>query len=180
MSRVALTVPTQSHSDPTSADVSPEFRHECVEFFAQVVQALGIPRSYGQIYGLLFASPEPLSFTHIAEQLEISRGSASQGLQALRDLGAVRNVHTDAGRRELFEPEVRLRVLVSGIIREKVDPIVADGTNRLNKLRDYADAACTQAGRRFSRERMRKLESWRRRTGLLLPALTLVLGSSNA
>jgi hypothetical protein len=82
------------------AAVSPEFERACVEFFADVVQVFGVPRSVGQIYGLLYASPQPLSFTAIAGKLDISRGSTSQGLQALRDLGAVVPVSGTEGERE--------------------------------------------------------------------------------
>jgi DNA-binding transcriptional regulator GbsR (MarR family) len=161
----------------TAADVSPEFRRVCVEFFAEVVQVLGLQRSMGQIYGLLFASPVPLSFTDISEQLDISRGSASQGLQSLRALGAIREVKSGEGRRELFEPELRLRALVSGVLRGKVEPIVADGALRLKTMRTHAGSAPTPKGRSFSDERMRKLENWRRQTGMLLPILKTVISS---
>ena len=66
-----------------------DFQSECIELFAEVVYALGLPRSIGQIYGLLYASPAPLSFSDIVERLDISKGSASQGLQLLRSLGAI-------------------------------------------------------------------------------------------
>ena len=165
---------------PTSGgvrvEVSEAFRRECIEFFGETVQALGIPRSFGQIYGLLFATPYPLSFTDIAEALDISRGSASQGLHALRELGAVCAVEGE-GRRELFEPELRLRALVSGVLREKVEPLVANGAARLKKLRLHADSAPTKSGQKFSSDRLRKLESWRRQTGMLLPLLKTVLGA---
>ena len=54
------------------------------------MQIFGVPKSVGQIYGLLYASPLPLGFSDIVERLEISKGSASQGLQLLRSLGAVK------------------------------------------------------------------------------------------
>ncbi len=76
-----------------------DFQSECIELFAEVVYALGLPRSIGQIYGLLYASPAPLSFSDIVERLEISKGSASQGLQLLRSLGAI-NI-ADAKRQAL-------------------------------------------------------------------------------
>jgi hypothetical protein len=76
-----------------------DFQSECIELFAEVVYALGLPRSIGQIYGLLYASPLPLSFSDIVERLDISKGSASQGLQLLRTLGAI-NV-ADAKRKDL-------------------------------------------------------------------------------
>ena len=86
--------------------VSEGFERECVSFFADVVGVLGVPRSLGQIYGLLFASPRPLSFTDIVGKLDISRGSASQGLKALRELGAIRSADSRNGRAEAEMEEV--------------------------------------------------------------------------
>ena len=181
-------------SEPSVAGVAPgevaeAFERECVEFFADVVAVLGVPRSMGQIYGLLFSSPRPLSFTDITERLDISRGSASQGLQALKSLGAVRSVDSSsptalspqlsaspASRRELFEPEKGLRKLVTGVLREKVDPLVTEGGARLKKLREHAQAAPDEAGRKFSLERVKQIESWRGQLRLLLPLLKTVLG----
>ena len=181
-------------SEPSVAGVPPGevaegFERECVEFFADVVAVLGVPRSMGQIYGLLFSSPRPLSFTDITERLDISRGSASQGLQALKSLGAVRSVDSSSpsalspqlsasptSRRELFEPEKGLRKLVTGVLREKVDPLVTEGAARLKKLREHAQAAPDEAGRRFSLERVKQIESWRGQLRLLLPLLKTVLG----
>ena len=51
---------------------------------------LGMPRSVGEIYGLLYFSEAPLSMDQIANKLEMSLGSASQGLKTLRSLKAVR------------------------------------------------------------------------------------------
>ncbi len=159
-----------------AGEVAPAFERECVEFFADVVGVLGVPRSMGQIYGLLFASPRPLSFTDITEKLDISRGSASQGLQALRSLGAVRSVSTEQDRRELFEPEKGLRKLVTGVLREKVDPLLTDGAARLERLRGHANAAPDEAGRKFSMERVKQIETWRGQMRLLLPVLKTILG----
>jgi hypothetical protein len=67
------------------SSVSAEFERECVAFFAGVVGVLGVPPSVGQIYGLLFASPEPLSFTDILEVLNASKGSVSHPRRGNRD-----------------------------------------------------------------------------------------------
>jgi hypothetical protein len=178
------------------AAVSPEFERACVEFFADVVQVFGVPRSVGQIYGLLYASPQPLSFTAIAGKLDISRGSTSQGLQALRDLGAVVPVSGTEGeregegkrekgegaapqpgnRRELFRPEFSLRKLVSGILREKVDPLVSEGGRKMDGLAALAKAAPNAAGKKFATKRVQQIETWRRQMSLLLPLLKTVLG----
>ncbi len=180
-------------------EVSGDFERECVEFFADVVGILGVPRSMGQIYGLLFASPRPLSFTDITEKLDISRGSASQGLKALRELGAIHgaanggeggsgskapfaNGNSDRGpaRGELYEPELGLRRLVGGVLRGKVDPLVSDGATRLKTLRAHAQAAPDTAGRKFALDRVKQIEGWRRQMGLLLPLLKTILGPKRA
>lgn len=156
-------------------DVSPAFREECVQFFGDLVQVFGLGRSVGQIYGLLFASPRPLSFTDIAESLDISRGSTSQGLNFLRELGAVR-VISGVNDRQFFEPELQLRKLVAGVLRERVDPVVKGGVVRIRQLREHAKEAPTPAGEKFAQERLKKLENWRRQMGLLLPILKTILG----
>jgi DNA-binding transcriptional regulator GbsR (MarR family) len=157
-------------------EVAEAFERECVDFFADVVGVLGVPRSMGQIYGLLFASPRPLSFTDIVEKLDISRGSASHGLKALHALGAVCSVSNAGDRRELFTPELGLRRLVGGVLRGKVDPLVNDGATRLKTLRAQAQAAPDTAGRKFALDRVKQIEGWRRQMGLLLPLLKTILG----
>jgi len=162
---------------------NPAFETECIEFFAEIVQAFGVPRSIGQIYGLLFASNEPLSFSDIVGRLNMSKGSISQGLQLLRSLGAI-HVATattlagkgdgEASRREYFEPELGLRRLMSGVLRERFDPAVRDGSTRLARLKDLAKDGPKPDP--FYLERVRQLETWRRKLKLTLPVLRAVLG----
>ena len=58
-----------------------------VDFFVDAAGLLGVPKSVAAIYGIVFASPEPLSFADIAARLDISKGSISQGLRILREIG---------------------------------------------------------------------------------------------
>jgi HTH-type transcriptional regulator, glycine betaine synthesis regulator len=173
--------PVQGDAEQTRlAEVAPEFEHECVEFFSELVQVLGVPRSVGQIYGLLFASPQPLSFTDIVERLDLSKGSASQGLQMLRGLGAVQHVSSPSDRRDLFEPHLSLRKLVGGVLREKVEPLLEGGNARMQRLRAASAKAPGPVGEKFSQSRVKQLEAWRRQMGLLLPVLKTLLGPGRA
>ncbi len=181
------------HAGPRSA-----FQTECVAFFAEVVQVFGVPRSLGQIYGLLYASPEPLSFSDIVERLDISKGSASQGLQLLRSLGAINVARPrgggerepegrreadhpagdgDGSRRVAYEPELSLRRLVGGVLRERVAPLAAAGGDRLGRLRELA--AASGGAQDFYLDRAVQLEKWRRRLKAVLPVLAMMLGPKN-
>lgn len=181
----------------SSSRTQKAFKAECVEFFAEAVQLFGVPKSVGQIYGLLYASPLALSFSDIVEQLKISKGSASQGLQLLRALGAInvashklkptrdakdgRQAHgtidaltPEVSRREYFEPELSLRKLLGGVLRERIAPLAATSTERLAYLRDLAEQDTGKND--FYLDRARQLETWRRRLKSVLPLLGALLG----
>ena len=81
--------PSGATSPGLPAALSP-FEAEIVAVFADLVVLLGLPKSMGEIYGLVFASAEPPTFADIEQKLGLSKGSVSQGLRALRELGAVR------------------------------------------------------------------------------------------
>lgn len=154
--------------------VAKQFEDECVGFFAEAVQIVGVPKSVGQIYGVLYASPEPLSFSDIVERLQISKGSASQGLQLLRSLGAINEARGgDVERRGYFEPELSLRRLVRGVLRERIAPMTVTGAERLIRLRALAASG---HGGPFYLNRAQQLNTWRRRLKMVLPVLAALLG----
>ena len=62
---------------------SAEWESAVIDLFLNAAQSVGLPKSLGQIYGLLFCRDESLSMGEIMELLQISKGSASQGLRAL-------------------------------------------------------------------------------------------------
>jgi hypothetical protein len=186
----------------SSPSLSP-FASGCADFFDEAGRLFGLPPSVGRIYGLLYGSPKPLSFTDIVEQLEISKGSASQGLQFLNSLGAIRLAsasgiplpsadanpshfhfpsHSDlplhsqanASRRVAYEPELSLRRLVSGVLRERIAPMATEGDGRLDRLRKLAERDETADD--FCLDRVKQLETWRRRLKTVLPMLSLLLG----
>jgi hypothetical protein len=168
---------------------SPSFEQECVLFFAETVQLFGVPKSVGQIYGVLYASPEPLSFSDIVERLDISKGSASQGLQLLRSLGAILEADsavpsTSASHlngsgssgtsRVVYAPELSLRQLVTGVLRERIAPMATTGAGRLKRLKVLAEESSADA--KFYLGRAKQLETWRKRFTTVLPLLTTLLG----
>ena len=157
--------------------IDADFAGESVAFFAEVAQVFGLPPSVGQIYGLLYASHNPLSFTDIFERLEISKGSASQGLQFLRAIGAVHgaNEYGD-GRREYFEPELSLRQLLGGILRQRIMPLASANEGRMARLRALASSPETPDD--FCLERVAQLETWQRSLRTVLPVLTALLGTN--
>ena len=49
------------------------FETEVVGFFVDAADLLGVPKSVAAIYGIIFASPQPISFASIEARLDISK-----------------------------------------------------------------------------------------------------------
>ena len=165
-------------SSPTVAEAKteqdPAFEQECVALFASFLHVLGAPNSVGAIYGLLFASPEPLCFAEIVERLDMSKGSVSQGLAFLRQSGAVNVLEIPGDRREFFEPELGLRRLASGLIQEKIQPLAKESKGAVARLKCYAQN--NRGGQnKFQLERIEQLETWRKQLGRVLPLVQTIL-----
>ena len=162
--------------------------------FVQMTQVLGVPRSLGEIYGLLFATPQPLAFQDIADRLALSKGSVSQGLRFLRSVGAIQPVVVPGDRREFFEPVVELRALVGGFLRERLNPQLETWGTRAKalKIADFerkasdsqvsglksqvSAAGLGAAGRKLLSGRMDKLKTWQKRANTVLPMIGKMLG----
>jgi HTH-type transcriptional regulator, glycine betaine synthesis regulator len=165
---------TELAPEPTaSADLS-ALEVEVIGLFVNAVKVLGMPKSVGEIYGLLYISPEPLPLDALVDRLNISKGSASQGLKVLRAFGAVKQVYVGGDRRDHYAAETELKKLAAGFIREEIKPRLDSGAQRLERLRALSGADESGDGEHF-RGRVAKLAQWHTRSQELLPLLTTVL-----
>lgn len=161
-------------ADPTGLR---DFENDIIALFVDMAGMFGLPRSYGEIYGLLYASMRPLSFTDIQERLDLSKGSVSQGLRALRDVGAIRPSEGSDDRREHFIAETELRTLISGFLKESILPQLQRGSARVEGMKaSHRAVLATKNGEgRLLQSRLEKLHSWHRKGGALLPLIAKFL-----
>ena len=159
--------PAASHLTPIEVEV--------INLFVRLSRMLGQPRSLGEIYGLLFISPEPLAMDVLMERLKLSKGSASQGLKFLRNLGALRMVYVPGDRRVHYEAVAELRHLTGRFLREKIEPHLGEGEQRLSHLTDLLKTA-PEEGRDHVERRIKMLRSWSKNSRRVLPLILTVLG----
>ena len=153
-----------------------ELEQQVIDVFVDGVKVLGMPKSLGEIYGLLFLSQHPLSLDDVVTKLSLSKGSASQGIRMLRELGAVKEANANGGRRTLYQPDVDLKRLVGGFIREQVRPHLESGKGKVNELLKVANQEDDKELKKFYRVRLQKLEAWMSRGRIVLPLLQKLLG----
>jgi DNA-binding transcriptional regulator GbsR (MarR family) len=158
----------QNEMDPLELQV--------VAMFVDGVRVLGLPRSIGEIYGLLFISQSGLSLDDLVCRLRISKGSASQGLRTLKSLGAVRETDGGDDRRTYYEPAIELKRLAGGFIREQIRPHLENGKTKIGRLAESAREIEDPERRKFLGERVERLETWMRSSGRVLPVLQKLLG----
>lgn len=182
------TAPPRPLPSPRSALVRGGGRHadavtldrEIVSFFVEAAGLLGIPKSLAAIYGICFASPDPLSFSDIQERLDISAGSISQGIRVLREVGALKvappvSDGTNGQRRgDRFEPALGLRELAVHLIDEKLRPQLNSGRARLQAISE-AIPPSRHASSKVLRERIDALQTWHHKARTVLPLVKAFL-----
>jgi DNA-binding transcriptional regulator GbsR (MarR family) len=146
---------------------------ELVEWFVDFTALMSLPASVGQIYGLLYLSGRPLPFDNFVERLDISKGSASQGLKFLRGLGAVRVISVAGERREFYEAEISPTRLVAGFLKEKVQPRLKESDERLARLKKALQEM--EEVDPLLAERVHRLHVWNQRARQFLPVVSSLI-----
>jgi DNA-binding transcriptional regulator GbsR (MarR family) len=142
---------------------------ESIDFFVRMMGILGMPRSVGEIYGLLYFSESPLSMDKIASRLEISIGSASQGLKTLKSLKAVFSTYVAGDRRDHDTAETEFRKLFSSFINDEIMPHLESANERITRM----EQTLSQEKKldEFHLIRLEKLKKLTKTGSRLLPAL---------
>ncbi len=151
---------------------------EFIRYFSEAVKVFSLPKSVGEIYGLLYASPNPLSMNTLVEKLQISKGSCSQGLKILRTVNAV--MELPGGRSTLYSANIELKSLIAGILEEQVQPLFSDTKKTVKLLMKTVKEETDPDKRNFYESRVSKLSTWRKRGGFIIPLVSRILGKRGA
>lgn len=144
---------------------------ESVDYFVSFAQIFGLPKSVGQIYGLLFVSVDALCMDEVTERLGISKGSASQGLALLRSLGAVGSHNVPGDRRERFETDLNVSRIATHFFENRLQPRLENGEARLQSMLRLAREEERSSGRAEVLTRFLALQKWQSRGTRLLPLI---------
>lgn len=157
----------------TAAPLSP-LETEIIDFFVELARLTGQPRSLAEMYGLLFISNRALAMDDFIERLRLSKGSASQGLKLLRNMGAVKMVYVPGDRRMHYEAVAELSDLAARFLRDQVGPRLNSAHARLERIAGMvADAPAAERIR--INGRLTRLRIWGRRGKRLFPMVVKMI-----
>jgi DNA-binding transcriptional regulator GbsR (MarR family) len=168
-------ISTVPSSSPGVEEIYRQLEVEVIDLFVGLARVIGMPRSLGELYGLLFISRQPLPMDDIISRLNISKGSASQGLKFLRGLGAVKPVYVPGDRRDHYVAELDLKKLAGGVIREELQPHLDNGSERLERMAGLIKRLPGEE-QEIPETRLGRLSGWQKKSRLLLPVVLKVLG----
>ena len=136
-------------------------RLEMIEACGRLCQVFGLPRSIGQIYGLLYLAPDPLSLDDIVALLGISKASVSTGTRQLAAWGGIRQTWIPGERRDHFQAEAELGALLRSGYADLVRPRLASSRKRLDRMFealdvDLAQGALSREDYRFCADRLKR------------------------
>lgn len=167
---------TEEPSQTAPSQAWGDLEAEVIGLFVQLSRIIGQPRSYAELYGMLFMAPEPMTMDQLVERLGISKGSASQGLTFLRKAGAIRMLSIPGRRAAHYEAVAELRHLAAGFLQDQILPQVEDSQNRLKQIVGMV-ARLPAKERAQASPRIAMLQSWGKRTRQFLPLVVKMMGT---
>lgn len=162
-----MSAPLTAEAEGTSLS---ELEVEAIEMFINFLRLIGLPKSVGEIYGLLFVAPKPLAMDDIMERLNISLGAASQGLKLLRSFGAVRVVYERGERRDHYVADLELSRFATVFIKEELQPRMETARQRIERMEESL-AELPREERRETEQRIERLKHWLDKGQKILPWL---------
>lgn len=106
----------------TSRDVEHQLkqaRRNLIQSVGRITDFWGYNKAMGELYALLYLSPEPMSLDEMAEEIGLSKASVSIHMRALERIRMVNKVWMMGDRKDYYEAEVDFWEIAKGIFRER-------------------------------------------------------------
>jgi DNA-binding transcriptional regulator GbsR (MarR family) len=140
-----------------------ELQHGIMETMGRITSFWGFSKIMGQLYGLLYLSPKPLTLDEMAENLQISKGNVSINIRALERWNMVRQVWIKGDRKDFYEAETDFWKIIRGVLKEREKKEFDQALGAIAGLRKRGEDAHKReknAETAFAVERLKKLEDF--------------------
>lgn len=140
-----------------------------IEAGGRTTQSFGLSRLFGQIYVLLYLSPESLCLDELAELLGVSKASVSIACRQLESWGAVRCVWVRGDRRDFYQAETDIGKWVRGGLIASLSKKLDSAQRQIERSLHLLDEESGEDGQKpFLRQRLQEAERRRVRLSKLL------------
>lgn len=116
------------------ANTNKKFEYDFICLMGEIAKHLGLNRMVGQIYGLLYLSPKPVSLETIVNKLKISKASASLNVRELEKWEAVRQAWIPGSRKDFYEVNSDFVNIIYKRGKLKILNVLNDLNNNIAKM----------------------------------------------
>ncbi len=130
----------------------------------EMAESLSINRLVGQIYALLYVSPEPVSMDSLVEKLRISKGSVSVNIRILEEWNAVKKVIQPGSRKDFYTAEPDFMQIVTNRLQQGLSRRLQYAAEKLREAESLIESTANGKDKKrkeFYRERLKKLTEMR-------------------
>jgi len=136
-------------------------RAHFIPLAGEIAEMFSFNRSIGQIYGLLYASPQALSLEDIAKSCQMSKGNASIHLRTLEAWGAVNRSWKPGTRKDYYAANTDVKGLAAKRLQEGIEKRLAIIKSKLKSIRDDPSISALRSDLKgaYTVKRLEELES---------------------
>ena len=113
-----------------------DLRNEWIDHIGERAEKFGFSRIAGQLEGLLFLTPGPMSLDEMADRLEVSKASVSTNIRFLERLKIVRKVYHRGERKNYYEIAGDIWEIETEILKT----LIKGELERFQKIVDHDEA----------------------------------------
>lgn len=150
--------------------IEKELKIEFANKAGMLASRLSLNPTVGQIYGLLYMSPKPVSLNEMVENLGISKGAISTNVRILESWGAVRKVWVDSSRKDYYEANPDTLGIIINRLREGVMRRVKEARQNLESIEENVAGSALRDGENeaFYRERIDNIKDMYKQVTFML------------
>ncbi len=149
------------------------FIHEVGEFAG----SLGLSRSAGQLYALLYMSREPKCLDEMADSCEVSKATASINVRELERWGAVRRVWVRGDSKDYYEANRNVAEIAISRVKEGLGWRLEGFNAALEETEEQVQQMNESPGNRdFYRQRLKEIRKHRNSLDRLLRNIDKIYG----
>ena len=125
---------------------------------AELAESISLNRIVGQMYALLYFSPEPVSMDDIATKLKISKGSVSNNIRILEEWKAVKHIVVAGSRRDFYSAEPDFMKIVLERLERGLERRINLANEKFQGIQKLVAENGDKKSRAFYSAKIKKLE----------------------
>lgn len=130
------------------------WKDEFIQALGRISDFWGFGKMTGQLYGLLYLSPQPLTLDDMKDALCVSKGNVSVHIRNLERWGMARKLWIKGDRKDYYEAETDFWKMIRTILSEREEKEFTQGLATLKACLEHLTAAETTAEVEFYRQRL--------------------------